>query len=59
MSVEWLYASVRSIASICMLISLVECAVDEAHGDGFRLICGAVVSLSVVRMLSAALGLSG
>jgi len=59
MSVEWLQESVRSISMVCLLIAMIECAADAASDDGFHLICGAVVALSVVRMAAAALSLSG
>ena len=56
MSVEWLRESVRGIVSVCMLVSLTECIAEEGkQSDGLRLICGAAVALSVVRMIASAL----
>ena len=50
----WLQDSVRTIASVCALVSLVECAAgDEDRTDGLRLLCGAAVALSVLRMAAA------
>lgn len=52
----WLQDSVRTIASVCALVSLVECvANDEDNADGLRLLCGAAVALSVLRLAAALL----
>lgn len=53
----WLQDSVKTIASVCALVSLVECAAsDEDSADGLRLLCGAAVALSVLSLAAALAG---
>lgn len=51
MQADNLYAFVRMIICVCALIALAEYAAGPDGGDGgLRLICGAAVSLSIIRM---------
>lgn len=51
MNTEWLYESVRSIVSVCMLISIIECVIDDSTDTGgFRMFCSASVAAAVIRM---------
>jgi len=49
MASEWLKNAVGSLFSICLLAGLLECVEEGTEGsNGFRLLCGAVVSASAV-----------
>lgn len=56
MEVDWLRLSVRGIAAVCLIASVVECAVeDRESAGGLRLVCGAAVAASVARMAADAI----
>ena len=51
MEVEWLRTAVRGLAAVCLIASIVECAVEDGESaGGFRLVCGAAVAAAIVRM---------
>lgn len=55
MDVNWLLMSVRGIVVVCMIVAVVECAVDGSEqSGGLRLICGAAVAVSVVQLAAEA-----
>ena len=48
MEVEWLRTAVRGLAAVCLIASIVECAVEDGESaGGLRLVCGAA---AIVRM---------
>lgn len=52
MQADALYAFVRMIICVCALVAVTEYAVGPDSMDGgLRLICGAAVSLSIIRMV--------
>lgn len=56
MDVNWLRMSVRGIVGVCMIIAVVECAVDGSeHSGGLRLVCGAAVAVSVAQLAAEAI----
>lgn len=43
-----LRSAVSALAGVCVLVSVVECAVSENRSaDGLRMLCGAAVAVSV------------
>ena len=51
MHTEVLYAFVRMIICVCALVAVAEYAAGpDGRDGGLRLICGAAVSLSIIRM---------
>jgi len=53
---EYFRAPILGIVTVCMLISLLECAVDESvHADGFRILCRTAVAASVVTFTASCL----
>lgn len=51
MSVEWLRESANTIAAICAVIAVVECAADGGAQDGgLRMVCGAVAAAAILQM---------
>ena len=56
MDMSWLQVAVRGVVGVCMIVSVVECAVDGSeHSSGFRLVCGAAVAASVARLAAEAI----
>ena len=57
MDMSWIRISVRGLIGVCMIVSVVECAVDGSeHSEGLRLICGAAVAAFVARLAVEAMG---
>ena len=51
MDVNWLEIAVRDIIGVCLIVAVVECAVDGSENSGgLRLVCGAAVAASVMRL---------
>lgn len=56
MNPEWLYASVRCTAAICLVAAIAETAMDrEQDSGGLRMVCGLAAAASVVGMAVKAL----
>lgn len=56
MTVDWLRELTVSIAAMCANIAIVECLCgDDSLGSGLKLVCGAYVALSIIRMMADAI----
>lgn len=50
MTVKWLSEAAVSLASVCMIIAIVEC-ISEADGkNGLRLVCGAAAASGIIHL---------
>ena len=53
---EWLLEGVQTVSALCIAVSVIECVTGEGDlSDSLRMLCGAVVSLSIVRTAVRAL----
>lgn len=58
MDAGWFRSSLCGVACLCMVIAVIECAVDsEENPGGLRLVCGAAVAASVTGIAVEALNL--
>lgn len=52
----WLKEAVNHITAVCVIISMVECVVDDGwQNGGLRMVCGLAAASSIVRLASDAL----
>lgn len=53
MTVNWLRELAVSITAMCANIAIVECLCDDdSLGGGLKLVCGAYVALSILRIVA-------